>query len=63
MTDVLPAPRFVVRDVTGNDITESWLVIDSVLEVDVFHWYGRTGRSKCEAVCAALNSVDDGSGE
>lgn len=36
------------------------IVYDRQNQGDVFHWYGRMGKAKCDAVAAALNSLNHG---
>ena len=32
-------------------------VADNVMQIEVFHWYGATGKEKCDAVAKALNDL------
>ena len=32
-------------------------VLDHVMQIEVFHWYGPTGAEKCTAVADALNAL------
>jgi molybdopterin/thiamine biosynthesis adenylyltransferase len=36
------------------------ITYDNVLQMDVFHWHGDTGKEKCEVVAKALNSLNHG---
>lgn len=45
-------PRFMVRATTNLNH-----VYDTVLQIEVFVWYGPTGEAKCNAVANALNEL------
>lgn len=52
-------PRFY-KQKSNHIKSELWLVMDRSMQMDVFHWHGRTGKEKCEAVAKALNELDHG---
>lgn len=53
-------PRFVSRQINSTIKNLPHIVFDNVLQMDVFHWHGDTGKEKCDAVAAALNSLNHG---
>jgi hypothetical protein len=52
----IPLSRFQTRR-SPQARTPLHLVFDTVLQIEVFHWFGDTGKAKCEAVASALNSL------
>jgi hypothetical protein len=53
-----PKVRFtVVKQRQWNPRVLRHDVVDNQLQMEVFHWYGETGKAKCEAVAAALNAL------
>lgn len=34
-----------------------FFVYDEVLQIEVFHWHGATGKAKCDAVAFALSAL------
>jgi hypothetical protein len=59
----LPASsgRFkAVKSRLSNERCQLHYVYDQRLQVDVFHWYGRTGSEKCTAIANALNALNHG---
>ncbi len=53
-------PRFVSRPINSPIKNLPHIVFDNVLQMDVFHWHGDTGKEKCDAVAAALNGLNHG---
>jgi hypothetical protein len=56
----MTTPRFVSRPVNSTLKGLPHIVFDEVLQMDVFHWHGPTGKAKCDAVAAALNALNHG---
>lgn len=57
----LSTERFkTVKSRLSNDRCELHYVYDQRLQVDIFHWYGKTGFEKCTAVVNALNALNHG---
>ena len=50
-------PRFTYHAYQPSERVTRHQVLDHVQQQEVFHWYGDTGREKCEAVVAALNAL------
>ena len=55
---MIPAPRFVSRPINSTVKHLPHIVYDEVLQMDVFHWHGPTGKEKCDAVAKALNDLN-----
>ena len=51
-------PRFVAAiSPMSRQATELWFVYDTHLQINVFHWYGRSAQTKANVVAQALNAL------